>query len=182
MTTIYLETQRLHLRQFTEEDADNLLALDSDPEVMRYIGPIQLANPDAYREMIRERFLPYYLKDQGGFWAALDKAGGDFLGWFHMRPALDYRFAKEAGYQVGDFDLGYRLRRGAWGKGYATEGSRALIDKALTDLGARRIVSCALVGNVASTRVMEKVGLQRDGLFAIPGYEMPAVRYVQNRI
>jgi RimJ/RimL family protein N-acetyltransferase len=173
-----METERLLLRPFTEDDANHLFALDSDPEVMRWIGPVQLASPDAYRQMIRDRFLPYYQKDQGGFWATSARSSGEFLGWFHLRPALDYRFAKEAGYREGDFDLGYRLKRSAWGKGLATEGSQALIERAWTAFGARRIVSCALIGNVASTRVMEKVGLRRDGQFAIPGYEMPAVRYV----
>jgi RimJ/RimL family protein N-acetyltransferase len=173
-----METERLRLREFTEDDADNLLLLDSDPEVMRYIGPVQFADAAAYLQLIRERFLPYYARNRGGFWAAMEKASAAFLGWFHMRPALDYRFAREAAYQPGDFDLGYRLQRSAWGQGYATEGSRTLIDLAFTTLGAKRVVSCALVGNLASIRVMEKAGLQRDGEFRIPGYDAPLVRYI----
>src|SRR5690242_1631085 len=88
---IYLETPRLVLREFTEHDADDLFALDADPEVMRYIGPYRLADVDAYREYIRTRFLSYYSPQSPyGFWAAAEKPGGAFLGWFTLRPALHY--------------------------------------------------------------------------------------------
>jgi RimJ/RimL family protein N-acetyltransferase len=175
---VVLATERLILREFTEDDADDLFALDSDPDVVRYVGPYQLADPEAYRQRIRTAFLPYYTRYQGyGFWAAVEKAGGSFLGWFCLRPALDYRFAAEAGHRPGDVELGYRLRKSAWGKGYATEGSRALVHRAFTETDAVCVVSTALVANVASTRVMEKAGLKRVGEFALPGYEQPAVKY-----
>jgi RimJ/RimL family protein N-acetyltransferase len=175
---IHLETPRLLLRRFTEADAADLFALDSDAEVIRYIGPRQVADVQASRRLISERFVPYYAKNPGyGFWAAQARPSGDFLGWFHLRPALDYRYAREAGYQAGEVDLGYRLRRAAWGQGYATEGSLALVAKAFTEERPAAVVSCALLANVASTRVMEKVGLKRLGLFSLPGYEMPSVKY-----
>jgi len=56
--------------------------------------------------------------------------------------------------------LGYRLRRSAWGKGYATEGSRALIQRGFTELGVERVVASTMVVNIASRRVMEKAGLK----------------------
>ncbi len=175
---IFLETQRLILRHFTEEDADNLLALDSDPEVMRYIGPYGLADREAYRQHIRTTYFGYYTKYEGfGFWAAIEKASGEFIGWFTLRPAMDYRFASEAGFRPRDVELGYRLRKSAWGKGYATEGARALVDKAFAELGVRCVVASALVDNVASTRVLEKAGLKRVGQFFNPGYDQPAVKY-----
>jgi RimJ/RimL family protein N-acetyltransferase len=180
--TIFLSTERLDLRQFTEDDADGLFALDSDPEVMRHIGPFAPPDVDSCRERIRTRFLPFYAQYPSyGFWAVVEKASGDFLGWFHLKPALDYVFHKEAGYQQGDVDLGYRLRRASWGKGYATEGSRVLVRKALTELDAAQVVAVALIENVASWRVMEKVGMKRVGTFAIPGYEVPAVKYALAR-
>ena len=71
-------------------------------------------------------FLPYYAKGPDfGFWVAEERATRQFVGWFHLRPALDYRFAREAGFVEGEFDTGYRLVRAAWGKGYATEVTRA---------------------------------------------------------
>src|SRR5215468_802204 len=123
--TIFLSTERLVLRQFTEDDADALFALDSDPEVMRYVSRFAPPDVESCRERIRTRFLPFYSQYPSyGFWAVVEKVSGDFLGWFHLKPALDYVFHQEAGYQQGDVDLGYRLRRASWGKGYATEGAR----------------------------------------------------------
>jgi RimJ/RimL family protein N-acetyltransferase len=167
-----LETPRLLLRPFTESDAEHLFALDGDPEVMRYIGPFQLSSVDAYRELIRERFLPYYQHEGLGFWPAIEKATGDFIGWFHLRPALDYRFAAEAGYGDGDLDLGYRLKRAAWGKGYATEMARALVQRAPS-----RVVACALVANRASCRVLEKAGLHRESEWVLPYYDLATLTY-----
>ena len=179
---IFLETPRLALRRFTEDDADNLFALDGDPEVMRYIGPFRLASPGAYREQIRTRILPYYARYAGyGSWAAVEKAGGAFLGWFHLRPAMDSRFAAEAGYRPGDVDLGYRFLRAAWGKGYATEGACPLVAKAFAEPETACLVASALIGNGASIRVMEKAGLKRVGEFRIAGYDQRCVKYALDR-
>jgi RimJ/RimL family protein N-acetyltransferase len=150
---IFLETERLILRQFTSDDVDNLVALDGDPAVMRYIT----GGPPTPRETLEHDHLPYYLEcyeryEGYGFWAAIEKSTGEFLGWFHFRP---YEGAPE-----DEPELGYRLRRSAWGKGYATEGSRALIRKGFAELGVRRVVAFAFEENVASTRVMEKAGMR----------------------
>jgi RimJ/RimL family protein N-acetyltransferase len=178
----FLETQRLSLRQFTEDDGDALFALDSDPDVMRFIGPYLLPDAAAYRDRIRTKYLPYYMKYAGyGYWAAVEKSSGVFLGWFLLRPALDSLFAVETGYQATDLELGYRLLKSAWGKGYATEASRALVHKAFMELGATCVVASALAGNLASLRVMEKVGLRRAGEYRIPGYDMPSVKCVLSR-
>lgn len=180
--TAFLETDRLLLRQFTEDDADLLFALDSDPDVMRHVGPYGLPDSEAYRQHIRKNFLPYYAKYEGyGFWAVIEKAGGAFIGWLTLRPALDYRFAREADFGPEDFELGYRLRKAAWGKGYATEAARALVRKAFTELGMTRVVAAALATNLASIRVMEKVGLEQVGQFILPGYDPPAVKYALSR-
>jgi ribosomal-protein-alanine N-acetyltransferase len=178
---VFLTTERLILRRFTVEDAAALFAMDGDPEVMRYVSRFPPPSVEACRERIRNRFLPFYEQYPSyGFWAVVERASGNFLGWFHLKPALDYLFHAEAGYQTGDVDLGYRLVRTAWGKGYATEGSRVLVRKALTELDAAQVVSVALVDNVASWRVMEKVGMTRVGTFEIPEYG-PAVKYALRR-
>ena len=178
----YLETPRLILREFTEDDAADLFALDADPEVMRYVGPYRLADVDAYREHIRNDFLSFYSPGSPyGFRAAVEKAGGAFLGWFVLRPALHYRFAREAGFRSGQLELGYRLRRSAWGKGYATEGARALVRKAFTELEAPCVVAAALAENRASVRVLEKAGLRRVGEFQIAGFDSPCLTYALRR-
>lgn len=149
---VFLETERLVLRRFTEADVDNLFDLDGDPEVMRFINGGNPTPRDVIRNDILPRFLHYYECFAGfGFWAAIEKSTGDFLGWFHFRPP--------EGGGPDEVELGYRLRRAAWGKGYATEGSRALIHKGFTELGVRRVVASAMTVNTASRRVMEKAGL-----------------------
>ena len=110
--SLVLETDRIALRQFTEADAPLLFALDSDPEVMRYVGRFALPNKEAYCERIRNYFRPYYAKSPHfGFWLAELRSTREFIGWFHLRPALDYRFARETGFADGEYDIGFRLSR-----------------------------------------------------------------------
>jgi RimJ/RimL family protein N-acetyltransferase len=105
------------------------------------------------REEVRNRTLPHLLSyyerfDGFGYWAAEEKVSGQFVGWFHLRPRAD-----------GEIELGYRLGRLAWGRGYATEGSRALIRKGFTEFGVQRVVAETMAVNLGSRRVMEKSGL-----------------------
>lgn len=150
---VFLETERLILRYFTADDVDNLVELNSDPDVMRYINGGQATPREEIATDYLPAFLGYYDRYAGyGFWAAVEKSTGDFLGWFHFRPAPDH--------SEDEPELGYRLRKAAWGKGYAAEGSRALIEKGFTDLGVRRVFAETMVVNAASRRVMEKAGLR----------------------
>lgn len=177
---VFLETDRLILRQFTADDADLIVELDADAEVRRYV---QL-NPTS-REEAAEEIMPAWLRYHDrypgyGFWAAIERATGDFIGWFHLRPGLTDGRDDEP-------ELGYRLRRASWGRGYATEGSRALIDKAFGDLGARRVWAETMAVNAASRRVMEKAGLRFVGTIfqewpeKLPGDEHGDVRYAITR-
>jgi RimJ/RimL family protein N-acetyltransferase len=150
---VFLETERLVLRRFTDNDIDNLVELDSDPEVMRFINGGRPTPRNEVENDILPAFLGYYERLAGyGFWAAVERSSGSFIGWFHFRPAK--------GAPEDEVELGYRLRRSAWHKGYATEGSRALIDKGFAELGVQRVVASTMVVNVASRRVMEKAGLR----------------------
>lgn len=172
---IYLETDRLMLRQFTRDDVDHLFELNSDPKVMRYLigGPTP-------REKIRDEIIPFHLgryqeSDEFGTWAAQDRSTGEFLGWFHFRSAAT------------GIDLGYRLRRAAWGKGYATEGSRALIRRGFADLGVPRVFAHTMTVNAASRRVLEKCGLVLvrtipwDSEDTVEGSEQGQVEYALSR-
>jgi len=150
---IFLETERLVLRRFTEDDVENLVELDGDPDVMRFING---GRPTTREEIESEElpaFLSYYERFAGyGFWAAVEKSTAQFVGWFHFRPPDAAR--------PDDVELGYRLRKSVWGKGYATEGSRALIEKGFAETSAQRVFASTMVVNVASRRVMEKAGLR----------------------
>jgi len=158
---VFLETQRLVLRRFTAADADDLVRLDADPDVMRYVtGGVPTSREEIHNEVL-PAFLGYYQRYEGfGFWAAVEKATGAFLGWFHFRPRPDA--------VPGEVELGYRLRKSAWGKGYATEGSRALIGKGFSEFGVQRVVAEAMAVNTASRRVMEKAGLRLVRTFHQP--------------
>jgi len=176
---VYVETDRLVLRRFTPDDLGLVVELDGDPEVKRYIDG---SAPVDRRELAEtlQWWLGYY--DRGeryGFWAAIEKSSGRFIGWFHLRPG--------EGAGPLEPELGYRLRRDAWGQGYATEGSRALIDKAFAEFGADRVYASTMAVNTASRRVMEKTGMRFIRIFhadwpvRIPGDEEGDVEYAIDR-
>ena len=148
---ILLETDRLILRRFTEADVDHLFALDNDPEVMRYIN----GGTPTPREVIEIQILPEFMRyDEQrpafGFWAVDARQTGEFLGWLCFRPKPE---------DPHEVVLGYRFRKTAWGKGFATEGARAIINKGFAELAVRRVVATTYEKNVASRRVMEKLGM-----------------------
>ena len=176
---VFLETERLVLRQFTRDDLDLIIELDGDPDVMHYINDGQPVDLDEVTENL-EWWLGYYERFEGyGFWAAIERATGEFLGWFHFRP--------HEGAGPLQPELGYRLRRQAWGKGYATEASRALIDKGFIDHGVERVNAETMAVNTGSRRVMEKAGLRFVRTFdaewpvRIPGDEEGDVEYAITR-
>ncbi|HTV41469.1 MAG TPA: GNAT family N-acetyltransferase [Candidatus Baltobacteraceae bacterium] len=152
----FLETDRMLFRQFQETDAQLLFELDSDPEVMRFISkgkPTPLAT--IQNEYI-PRFLDYYRRTPPqGFWAAHLRESGAFIGWFHLRPDK---------ISAAEMELGYRLQRNFWGRGLATEGSKALLGKAFNEWGYEKVCARTLADNAASRRVMERAGLcfERD--------------------
>jgi RimJ/RimL family protein N-acetyltransferase len=149
---VCLETERVLLRRFTEADVDNLVDLDSDPEVMRFLSGGQPTPCDVIKNETLPRFLHSYERFEGlGCWAAIDKSGGEFLGWFSFQP--------REGAGPDEVELGYRLCHSAWGKGYATEVSRALIRQGFTELGVQLVVATTDRVNYASRRVMQKAGL-----------------------
>jgi len=142
---IFLETDRLVLRRFTESDVDNLVDLDGDPEVMRFVNGGKPRSRDVIRNETLPRFLHAYERFEGfGVWAAIERWTREFVGWFEFYPREDTG--------PDEVELGYRLRRSAWGKGYAAEGSRALIRKGFTELGVRRVVAETMAVNAASRR------------------------------
>lgn len=164
---VYLETARLTLRQFTSADVEHLVALDSDPAVMRYLNGGISTPRDVIEGVILPRFFQSYAQGDGyGVWAAIERSTDDFLGWFSFQPG--------EGGADGDITLGYRLRRFAWGKGYATEGVRALIYRGFTELGAQRVTATTYQDNLASRRVMEKAGLRLARAYRMTPEELAA--------
>jgi RimJ/RimL family protein N-acetyltransferase len=151
---VFLETERLVLRRFTTDDVDSLVDLDSDPDVMKFIN----GGTPTPREEVEEQVLPailafYERGDRFGFWAIIEKESEQFLGWLHLRPGA------EANPDSDEPELGYRLVQSAWGKGYATEASAAVLQKAFSELGVARVTAAAMVINTPSRNVMKKLGM-----------------------
>lgn len=166
-------TERLVLRRFTAADEDALVELNSDPEVMRFLT----GGRPGSRQAVRTRTLPQFLAyppNVLGVWAATTE-DGDFLGWLCLRQTPT------------DPELGYRFRRAAWGHGYATEGCRAIVDRAFEETGTRRIWAATMAVNIRSRRVLERVGLRHVRTYhehfddPIPGTELGEVEYAVTR-
>jgi RimJ/RimL family protein N-acetyltransferase len=159
-----LLTDRLILRDITEADAELLFDLDSDPEVMRYIGPRPAPNLTWYRDRIQTVYMAQQEHTWHGVRIVLDRASGEFLGWVFVRPAVASPIARDIGWtEPGEEEVGYRFRRSAWGRGIATEAAIPLVRIALADPATTAIVACARAGNAGSLRVLQKLGLERVG-------------------
>jgi RimJ/RimL family protein N-acetyltransferase len=183
---MHLETARLVLRQFAEQDADWLADLHGNPEVMRYIDDGQ---PVA-RSVVTGEELPAILRDYPrlpaglGRYVAQERQGGAPVGWFGLRPPSSIGLLQD---EPGVLELGYRLFPAFWGRGYATEGARALVSLAFAKLGAHRVVATTMTVNAGSRRVMEKAGLSLVRTFfeEWPGYiegaELGDVEYAVTR-
>lgn len=167
------------LRRFTVDDVDALVALDSDPLVRRYVEDGEPVTPAAAIDAITQWIEQYERSDVFGFWAAVERETGQFLGWFHLRPREPNR--------PDEPELGYRLVSSSWGKGYATEGARALIDRGFESPEVSCIVAETMAVHTASRRVMEKVGMRHvrdfhaDWPVHIPGDEHGDVEYAITR-
>jgi len=149
---IIFETPRLLLRQFTIEDAPLILALNSDPEVVKYVHEPTLRTEEDAKNILLNNILPQYKKDLGR-WAIHIKDNKEFIGWCGLkyRPELD------------EIDLGYRLSQKAWGKGLATEAAKHTLDHGFKTLTLGLITGRAHIENIASIKVLEKIGMNFIG-------------------
>jgi RimJ/RimL family protein N-acetyltransferase len=148
-----IETERLLLRTFTENDAQLIYDLNLDPDVTRYTGdPIK--DLEHARKVLERVILPQYPLYNHGRWAVHTKPNLEFIGWCGLktRPERD-----------NEIDLGYRFLKSSWGKGYATEAAYACLKYGFEKLGLPRIVGRAMPQNGASLKVLEKIGMNYIG-------------------
>jgi RimJ/RimL family protein N-acetyltransferase len=153
------ETERLRLRDWRPEDRAPFAALNADPEVMRWFpAPLTRAQSDAFADRIAAR-----LDDRGwGLWAVERMRDQAFLGFTGLaRVDFDAPFAPAV-------EIGWRLARSAWGEGYATEAACRVVRHAFEAMELAELVSFTAVGNERSWRVMERLGMRRDGEFDHP--------------
>lgn len=155
---VIIETPRLLLRLFNEDDAELVYLLNADPEVTRYtLDPVK--DLQQAKEILEKSILPQYSLYNHGRWAVHTKPDLTFIGWCGLktRPELN------------EVDLGYRYMQKAWGKGYASEAAYACLEHGFKKLGLERIVGRALVENLASIRVLEKCGMTYIGEQVVEG-------------
>ena len=149
---IVFETPRLVLRRFTLEDAQLLLDLNSDPEVLKYVHEMPLRTEEQSLKILNEIILPQY-KNKLGRWAIHLRDGGSFIGWCGLKRIPE----------TGVIDLGYRLKKSDWGNGYAFEAAEHTLTYGFNTLGLDLVIGQAHIENLASLRILEKLGMQFIG-------------------
>jgi RimJ/RimL family protein N-acetyltransferase len=175
-----IETERLHLRAWRDDDREPFAAMGRDPEVMATLGPLlSRAESDAGVERMHR----HQAKHGFCFWAIERRADGAFLGFCGLKtePAA-------APHLEGEIEIGWRLRRDAWGQGFAREAAQAALGWGFARLPHPRIVAITTPGNVRSWGLMERLGMYRlaDGDFEHPALPAgdplrPHVTYAINR-
>jgi RimJ/RimL family protein N-acetyltransferase len=167
-----LNTTRLTLRPVTSADRTDLIALEADAEVMRYLNG---GRPVPGAGLFDADFLTPR-GEEPEVLAGHHRVCGAFIGWFAL-------FDDGLVDGLRTAEIGYPLLRAAWGRGYATEGVQALIEAAFDTLGFDRICAETMAVNLASRRVLEKAGLFHmqtifpNRALAIPGADQGEVIY-----
>lgn len=157
-----IETNRLIIRPFTEDDIEPSYQLNLDEEVSRFTGDGGVVNKAEIERRIKENVMGDYGKYGYGRLAVEWKENGQFIGFTGLKYLDD----------MDEVDLGYRFKRDYWGKGIATETGKICLDYGFNTLGLTRIIALVLPENVGSIRVLEKLDFEfekevmEDGLLA----------------
>jgi len=159
------QTARLQLRQWRDADKAPFAALNADPEVMKFFpSTLDRAASDAAAERYRAQIAAH----GWGFWAVERKDGGEFIGFVGLNPVPPELPFSAAEPRV---EIGWRLARAHWGRGYATEAARAALAVGFEQLGLEEIVSFTAESNHRSRAVMERLGMRED----VQTFEHPRV-------
>jgi ribosomal-protein-alanine N-acetyltransferase len=147
---VILETDRLLLREYVEEDAEAFFKLNSDPEVLRFVPDKRLLNVEQARRILVDHPITDYRKYGFGRGACILKSTGEQIGFAGLK------YLEE----LSEVDVAYRLMPTHWGLGLATEAALASVRFGFADLGLKRIIGLVMPENIASVRVLEKTGLR----------------------
>jgi len=155
--SIVVETDRLTLREFIPEDALSMFELNNDALVVRYTGDKPFSSIQE-----AEKFILHYsaYKETGfGRWAVVRNSDGRFLGWSGLKLN-----------EEGLNDIGFRIFRDCWGEGYATEAARASLNLGFEKYSLDEIIGRTARENLASIRVLEKIGMKKWKTGACEGF------------
>ena len=150
----HIETERLILRELRESDLDGMFELDCDPEVHRYLGNKPVKTKEESKIIITD-IIKQYSERGIGRWAAIEKSSGEFIGWSGIKLNTEYNMNGFAKY----YDVGYRLIKRYWGKGYATESGKAAVNYAFNVLKLPELYGITEMENQASHNALLKIGL-----------------------
>ena len=160
---IYLETERLIIREIRPEDEADMFAMDSDAEVHRYLGNKPYTEISQTRDNIA--FIRKQYEDHGvGRWAVLHKETDEFVGWTGFK-----RMTEMVNGHINHLDFGYRHARKFWGQGYGHEAAIAALTYGVETLGFKDIYAMTEVSNAGSRRILEKLGFRLIKIFPYDG-------------
>jgi RimJ/RimL family protein N-acetyltransferase len=163
-----IETARLKLRSFTPDDLNDLSEIRSDPDVMKYLGSGKPESIDQSRTALN-KILAHWEKHGFGRWAAIDKARDKLIGWCGLSYLENTK----------DVEIGYGMAKSYWGKGLTSEAAAAVIKAGFEDLGLDHIVAVAWPENLASRRVMDRLGMKYVKM--VYHYQVEVVYYTISR-
>ncbi len=155
-----LETERLRLRMWREEDFEAYAQMCADPEVMRFLGGKPFTRAEAWRHLA---FLVGHWQLRGyGHWAVEEKASGRVIGRVGVQDPEGWP----------GFEIGWAFARASWGRGYATEGAQKALEYAFTELGRAHVISLIHRDNKASIKVAERLGEKVEGATEVFGIDV----------
>ncbi|GAB4348330.1 MAG: GNAT family N-acetyltransferase [Flammeovirgaceae bacterium] len=154
-----LETERAIMRKLTAEDAEDFYALNLDEEVLKYTGDKPFENLQTAKKFLMN--YDQYEKYGVGRLAVIEKTTSKFIGWCGLKYNSD----------EDEYDIGFRFFRDYWNKGFATETAKRCLDYGFNELGIVRIVGRAMKENIASIKVLEKIGMTFKETFNFDGYD-----------
>ena len=163
MAKIFVETPRLILREIISEDLDRIFLLDSNPDVMRYIGVEPVKTIEESVETIK-KIQRQYRENGIARWAVVEKASNLLIGWSGLKlltePINGFKNV---------YELGYRFLPEFWGKGYATESGKAVLEYGFYQMNLSKIYACVDIENIDSDKILkDKLGFESQGTFLDP--------------
>ena len=163
MAKIFIETPRLILREIIFTDVERIFLLDSNPAVMKYIGVKPVTTLEESEETIK-KIRNQYQENGIARWAVIEKESNLLIGWSGLKlltePINGFKNV---------YELGYRFLPESWGKGYATESGKAVLDYGFNEMKLDKIYACVDIENFNSDKILkDKLGFESKGIFVDP--------------